>query len=57
MLFRSADAILDRIIHNAHKLVLNGPSRRKGNGEATGTDQNNQRRFAPFMMLRSGRSR
>jgi DNA replication protein DnaC len=31
-----ADAILDRIIHNAHKLVLNGPSRRKGKGEATG---------------------
>jgi DNA replication protein DnaC len=32
-----ADAILDRIIHNAHKVVLNGPSRRKGKGEATGT--------------------
>jgi len=31
-----ADAILDRIIHNAHKVVLNGPSRRKGKGEATG---------------------
>jgi DNA replication protein DnaC len=31
-----ADAILDRIIHNAHKLVLKGPSRRKGKEEATG---------------------
>jgi DNA replication protein DnaC len=31
-----ADAILDRIIHNAHKVVLNGPSRRKGKGEAIG---------------------
>jgi DNA replication protein DnaC len=31
-----ADAILDRIIHNAHKVVLNGPSRRKGKGEPTG---------------------
>lgn len=31
-----ADAILDRIIHNAHKLVLNGPSRRKGKEAATG---------------------
>ncbi len=31
-----ADAILDRIIHNAHKVVLNGPSRRKGKGEDTG---------------------
>jgi DNA replication protein DnaC len=25
-----ADAICDRLIHNAHKLVLTGPSRRKG---------------------------
>jgi len=31
-----ADAILDRIIHNAHKLVLKGPSRRKGKEEVTG---------------------
>lgn len=31
-----ADAILDRIIHNSHKVVLNGPSRRKGKGEDTG---------------------
>jgi hypothetical protein len=29
-----ADAILDLIIHNAHKVVLNGPSRRKGKGES-----------------------
>jgi len=28
-----ADAICDRLIHNAHKLVLKGPSKRKG-GEA-----------------------
>jgi DNA replication protein DnaC len=31
-----ADAILDRIIHNAHKLVLKGPSRRKGKEDSTG---------------------
>ncbi len=24
-----ADAILDRILHNAHRVVLQGPSRRK----------------------------
>jgi DNA replication protein DnaC len=24
-----ADAIVDRMVHNAHRLVLNGPSRRK----------------------------
>jgi DNA replication protein DnaC len=24
-----ADAILDRILHNAHRIVLKGPSRRK----------------------------
>jgi DNA replication protein DnaC len=24
-----ADAILDRLLHNAHRLVLKGPSRRK----------------------------
>ena len=24
-----ADAILDRVMHNAHRLVLKGPSRRK----------------------------
>lgn len=31
-----ADAILDRIIHNAHRLVLKGPSRRKGREDGTG---------------------
>ncbi len=25
-----ADAILDRVIHNAHRIVLKGPSQRKG---------------------------
>lgn len=29
-----ADAILDRILHNAHKLVLKGPSRRKEGDQA-----------------------
>jgi DNA replication protein DnaC len=29
-----ADAILDRILHNAHRLVLKGPSRRKPDKEA-----------------------
>ncbi len=28
-----ADAILDRILHNAHRLVLKGPSRRKNEKE------------------------
>lgn len=31
-----ADAILDRLIHNAHKIVLKGPSRRKGKEGDTG---------------------
>ncbi|MEZ4271746.1 MAG: ATP-binding protein [Myxococcota bacterium] len=31
-----ADAILDRLVHNAHKLALKGPSRRKA-----GEDNNN----------------
>ncbi len=26
-----ADAILDRVLHNAHRLVIKGPSRRKEN--------------------------
>ncbi len=30
-----ADAIFDRLLHNAHRLVLKGPSRRKENA----TDQ------------------
>ena len=29
-----ADAILDRLVHNAHKLTLKGPSRRKETAEA-----------------------
>ena len=29
-----ADAILDRLIHNAHRIVINGPSRRKENATA-----------------------
>ena len=32
-----ADAILDRLVHNAHRLVLKGPSRRKE--ETTSTDK------------------
>jgi DNA replication protein DnaC len=27
-----ADAMLDRVVHRAHRLVLTGSSRRKGNG-------------------------
>jgi len=30
-----ADAILDRLLHNAHRLVLKGPSRRKENQEVS----------------------
>lgn len=30
-----ADAILDRLLHNAHRFVLKGPSRRKGKEEAS----------------------
>ena len=30
-----ADAILDRLVHNAHKLTLKGPSRRKQNATET----------------------
>ena len=29
-----ADAILDRLLHNAHKIALKGPSRRKEKEEA-----------------------
>jgi len=32
----SADAICDRVLHNAHKLVLKGPSRRKESAVAEG---------------------
>lgn len=31
-----ADAILDRLLHNSHKVVLKGPSRRKGKEDSTG---------------------
>jgi DNA replication protein DnaC len=30
-----ADAILDRVLHNAHRLVLKGPSRRKEKDQVT----------------------
>ena len=29
-----ADAILDRLVHNAHKITLKGPSRRKESSKA-----------------------
>ncbi|KXJ04828.1 Insertion sequence IS408 putative ATP-binding protein, partial [Exaiptasia diaphana] len=35
-----ADAILDRLLHNAHKLPLNGDSMRKINNNLTDVDQN-----------------
>ncbi len=33
-----ADAILDRIVHNAHRLDLDGPSMRKLNAENIGAE-------------------
>jgi hypothetical protein len=30
-----ADAILDRVVHRAHRLTLGGPSRRKSNGNGS----------------------
>ncbi len=33
-----ADAILDRIVHNAYRLNLKGPSMRKGEAELAGLD-------------------
>jgi DNA replication protein DnaC len=30
-----ADAICDRVLHNAHRIVLKGPSRRKEDSTAT----------------------
>jgi DNA replication protein DnaC len=30
-----ADAILDRVVHRAHRLALTGPSRRKANGNGS----------------------
>jgi DNA replication protein DnaC len=37
-----ADAILDRFIHNAHRLDLNGDSLRKTRSQLTGEDQNSE---------------
>jgi hypothetical protein len=36
-----ADAILDRIVHRAHRLALTGPSRRKttGNGPSSSKEE------------------
>ena len=34
-----ADAILDRLIHNAHRLALDGPSLRKTNDTSVAEDQ------------------
>jgi hypothetical protein len=39
-----ADAICDRLLHNAHRIVLQGPSRRKGARRLSGR----QRRSAPI---------
>jgi DNA replication protein DnaC len=38
-----ADAILDRVVHRAHRLTLGGPSRRKsdGNGSSAPTAKGN----------------
>ena len=35
-----ADAILDRLIHNAHRLPLDGPSLRKPNANGDATAEN-----------------
>jgi DNA replication protein DnaC len=35
-----ADAICDRVLHNAHRLVLKGPSRRKEKGEDKNSENN-----------------
>ena len=52
-----ADAVLDRILHNAHRLVLKGPSRRKpergGPSPSNPPSATSQRRFAPITMHRS----
>ena len=44
-----ADAICDRVLHNAHRMVLKGPSRRKETKLEQLTD--GQRRFAPITIL------
>jgi DNA replication protein DnaC len=33
-----ADAILDRLVHNAHKFALDGPSMRKRSSQTQKTD-------------------
>jgi DNA replication protein DnaC len=38
-----ADALLDRLIHNAYRLVLKGPTRRKETAVKNHTDLNNER--------------
>jgi len=63
-----ADALLDRVVHNAHRIKLKGPSRRKPDGlTAPSNTPTKPRRFAPtgrprwpiraITMRRSGRSR
>ena len=42
-----ADAILDRLIHNAHKLALQGESRRKQRSAATGLPTEASRDASP----------
>ncbi len=47
-----ADAVCDRLLHNAHRLALKGPSRRKEESPPP-TDTTAQRRFAPIMISRN----
>ncbi len=35
-----ADAILDRLVHNAHRMTLTGESMRKGAAKRSGLDAN-----------------
>ena len=37
-----ADAILDRLVHRAHRLALTGPSRRKVNGNGSSASKGEQ---------------
>jgi hypothetical protein len=50
-----AEAILDRVIHNAYKVALKGESRRKGKEGTDGNEeqqrQARQRRFAPVTTM------
>ena len=50
-----ADSICDRLLHNAHRIVLQGPSRRKDASSST-TNCITPRRSAPITMPRSERS-